>query len=140
MYRNFHLAVNGLIIKGDKVLLHHRTDGDWWDLPGGGIEKSETIFQTLKREVKEETGLIIKPIKLVGVYQNYYREVVVFNFLVKVLSGKLTLNKEADDFKYFNYKQLPKNTIAKQKQRILDYFNKKSLVKVRIQKSSPTKK
>lgn len=135
MYRNFHIAVGALITKVNKVLLHHRTDYDMWDLPSGGMKKGETIFQALKREVKEETGLNIKPIKLTGVYQNYRREIIVLNFLVKVTSGKLTKNKEADDFKYFNYRKLPKNFAPKQKVRILDYFSNKNKVAVKLQKS-----
>jgi len=135
MYRHFHLAANGMIVKGNKILLHHRTDCDMWDLPGGGLEKGETIFQTLRREVKEETGLNIKPIKLTGVYQNYRKEIFVFNFLVKVISGKLTKNKEADDFKYFDFKSLPKNMPAKQKERILDFFNNKNKITLRVQRS-----
>jgi len=135
MYRNFHIAVGALIIKGNKVLLHHRTDYDMWDLPSGGMKKGETVFQALKREVKEETGLNIKPIKLTGVYQNYRREIIVLNFLVKVTSGKLTKNKEADDFKYFHYKKLPKNLAPKQKVRILDYFINKNKLAIKVQKS-----
>jgi 8-oxo-dGTP pyrophosphatase MutT (NUDIX family) len=134
MYRNFHLAANGMIVRGSKILLHHRTDCDMWDLPGGGLEKGEDIFQCLKREVFEETGLIIKPIILTGVYQNFNKQIVVFNFLVKVLSGKLTKNKEADDFYHFDYKKLPANMPDKQRERILDYFKNKKTVTVKIQK------
>ncbi len=129
------ISAGALILKGNKVLLHHRTDYDLWDLPSGSMEKGETIIQTLKREVKEETGLKVEPIKLIGVYQNYLRGAVNFHFLVKVISGKLTLNKEANDFGYYNYKKLPKNIAPKQKERILDYFKDKKTVKVKTQNS-----
>ena len=85
----FFISVGALILKGDKVLLHHRTDYDMWDLPSGSMEKNETIIQALKREVKEETGLKIKPVKLIGVYQNYIRGAINLHFLVKVLSPEL---------------------------------------------------
>ncbi len=135
MYRNFHIAVGAIIIKKNKVLLHHRTDYDMWDLPSGGMEKGETIIQALKREIKEETGLKIKPIRLTGVYQNFNKEILVMMFLVKVISGKLTKNKEADAFNYFGYKQLPSNLAPKQKERILDFYKNKNVVNVKIQKS-----
>lgn len=51
--------------EGEKIyylLLHypgasHRAEKDYWDFPKGHIEKSEKEIETVKREVKEETGL-----------------------------------------------------------------------------------
>ncbi|MFH1366697.1 MAG: NUDIX hydrolase [Patescibacteria group bacterium] len=131
----FKIAVGALILKGDKILLHHRTDYDMWDLPSGGMEASETIYEALVREVKEETGLKVKPLRLAGVYHNFGRKVINFMFLVKVLSGKLTLNAEANQFCYFHYKKLPANFPQKQKERILLYFKDKKTVTVKTQKS-----
>lgn len=50
---------SAVIIKGSKVLLIHRIDGDaeYWTFPGGGIETNETAEEAIKREVKEETNL-----------------------------------------------------------------------------------
>jgi len=135
MYRNFHIAVGAIITKKNKVLLHHRMDYDMWDLPFGGMEKGETIIQALKREVKEETGLKIKPIRLTGVYQNFNKEIVVMLFLAKIVSGKLIKNKEADAFDYFDHKKLPNNLAPKQKERILDFYKNEKAVNVKIQKS-----
>jgi 8-oxo-dGTP pyrophosphatase MutT (NUDIX family) len=47
------------VIKGKKVLLIHRKIPDVWELPGGNIEYGENPSETAKREVKEETGLIV---------------------------------------------------------------------------------
>ncbi len=137
-YGKYKVAVAGLITKGEKVLLHHRTDYDAWDLPSGGMEAGETIIQTLKREVREETGLKVEPKKLIGVYHNFKRDVIVFIFLVKVISGKLTKNKEADDFGYFLYKKLPRNIIPKHRERILNYFNNRKKVAIVTQRSWPS--
>ena len=43
-----------------KVLLVNNTDGGGWSLPGGKVEKGETLVEALKREVMEETGLNAK--------------------------------------------------------------------------------
>ena len=45
-----------------------------WALPGGKLEGNETIEQTAIREAKEETGLDIRIIQLVGVYSKPNRD------------------------------------------------------------------
>lgn len=57
--KTFHVGVKGVIVQDNKVLLlhtnpHHENRGKRWELPGGRIDKNETIQQTLKRELQEE--------------------------------------------------------------------------------------
>ena len=51
-----------------EVLLQRREDTGEWGLPGGIMEIGERIDQTLVREVAEETGLLVEPMRLVGLY------------------------------------------------------------------------
>ena len=51
-----------------RVLLQHRADFDMWGLPGGSIEAGETLIEAIVREVKEESGLDVKVVKLIGAY------------------------------------------------------------------------
>lgn len=54
-----------LIYKGNKILVQERTKNDWPGLtfPGGHVEKNENFYDSIIREVKEETGLtLLKPI------------------------------------------------------------------------------
>jgi len=60
-------SVGGIVFRreGDRayfLLLHypglsHRAKKDYWDFPKGHMEKGESEIETLKREIKEETGL-----------------------------------------------------------------------------------
>ena len=53
-----------------KILLHRRSDNDLWAVPGGAMDIGESIGETVVREVKEETGLDVKPEYIIGVYTN----------------------------------------------------------------------
>ncbi len=54
-------SVRGIIRKGDKLAMVHSLKYDYYKFPGGGIEGQEAHATTLIREVKEETGLNVKP-------------------------------------------------------------------------------
>ena len=51
-----------------RVLLHRRGDSGLWGLPAGGMELGERIDRTCVREVREETGLEVRPLRLTGFY------------------------------------------------------------------------
>lgn len=59
---NYREAIRGIIFNNDKVLLVHSNNGDY-KFPGGGAVTDEIHKDTLKREVKEETGYIVTKIK-----------------------------------------------------------------------------
>ena len=68
---NIELTVLCLIHKDNRYLLQDRIKKDWkgFTLPGGHIEKDESIVNAVIREMKEETGLTIHNPKLCGVKQ-----------------------------------------------------------------------
>lgn len=51
-----------------RILLIHKVDNDLWALPGGGHDPGERITDTAVREVREETGLDVEIVRLVGTY------------------------------------------------------------------------
>ena len=53
-------SVRGIIIKDGKIAMMHSLKYDYYKLPGGGIEEGEELTDTLIREVREESGLIVK--------------------------------------------------------------------------------
>jgi ADP-ribose pyrophosphatase YjhB (NUDIX family) len=50
------------------VLLIRRADNGQWGAPAGGMDIGESIAETVVRETREETGLIVEPVRLVGVH------------------------------------------------------------------------
>ncbi|HEY3281859.1 MAG TPA: NUDIX domain-containing protein [Armatimonadota bacterium] len=51
-----------------RLLLHRRSDNGCWGIPGGCMEPGETLEETARREVLEETGLRLGELTLYGVF------------------------------------------------------------------------
>lgn len=54
-----------MIDQGSLLLVRHRKEGsyDFWVAPGGGVIGSESLLEAAKREVKEETGIDVEPVR-----------------------------------------------------------------------------
>lgn len=64
-------GVAGIIIKeSSSVLLMKRADNGLWGIPSGHVEPGETVEQAIIREIEEETGLVVKVSKMIGVYSD----------------------------------------------------------------------
>lgn len=57
--KNLRHASRGIIINGDNVLLCYESNEGKYIIPGGGQEGNESLEQCCKREIQEETGLIV---------------------------------------------------------------------------------
>ena len=114
-------GVFGIIFdKKKRVLLCHRRDMDLWNLPGGGLKNKESLCEGVRREVKEETGLSVGIVRMSNIYFKPKEKEIVFCFICRIKSGKIKINKEADEIKYFDFKKLPKNIVKNHTQRIKD--------------------
>jgi 8-oxo-dGTP pyrophosphatase MutT (NUDIX family) len=51
-----------------RILFLVRADNGLWDLPAGAVDPGETPAQAIVREVREETGLIVEPTAVLGVF------------------------------------------------------------------------
>ncbi len=76
-YRNPALAVDVVWLARGKVLLVRRGRPPFrgrWALPGGFVEYRETVEAAVARELREETGLLARSVRLVGVYSGPDRD------------------------------------------------------------------
>ena len=65
------VAVSAVVFDGvGRVLFIRRSDNGLYSIPGGEVEVGETLTQALKREVLEETGVVVEVSGLVGVYSD----------------------------------------------------------------------
>lgn len=95
---NVELTVLCLIHKGDRYLLQDRIKDDWkgYTLPGGHIERDESIVDAVIREMKEETGLTVLNPKLCGVKQFPIEggRYIVFLFRADEFEGEVVSSEE----------------------------------------------
>ena len=63
---------------GRELLLMRRSDNGCWGLPGGYVERGESVRDAVAREVREETGVEIRVGRLVGVYSDPRRQVIAY--------------------------------------------------------------
>jgi 8-oxo-dGTP diphosphatase len=135
----FTIGVFAVIFdKENRILFCHRTDHDIWNLPGGCLEHGEAPWEGVVREVKEETGLDVEVKRLTGVYSKPKENDIVLQFVCNVIGGKITLNDEADKIKYYNFADIPANTIPKMIERIKDILDNPEKVITKIQTGKQT--
>lgn len=72
----------------NRVLVIKRRDNGAWQLPGGVLELDERIEDGVVREVLEETNIVVRPIRLTGVYKNMNLGVVALVMRAEVISGE----------------------------------------------------
>jgi 8-oxo-dGTP diphosphatase len=95
------VSVAGAVIdENGRTLVIQRRDNGHWEPPGGFPERDEPVIEGLLREVREETGLIVEPMALTGIYKNMRLGVVALVFRCRPAGGALTENSEAAGFRW----------------------------------------
>jgi len=100
-----YLAVSAAIFRDGRVLIVRRARPPahgLYTLPGGGVELGETLEQAIIREVREETGLEIAPLALVGFREAIARDAagrverhfVILPFAARWIRGEIALSEE----------------------------------------------
>lgn len=95
-----------------RILLQLRADDDSWGLPGGYTDPNESPCETAVRETREETGLTVEPVDLVGVYTRKPGEygphcLVIHLYWCIVTEGALELSHEGEALRYWHVDDVP---------------------------------
>jgi ADP-ribose pyrophosphatase YjhB (NUDIX family) len=111
------LAVSAAILREGRILIVRRARAPAnriYTLPGGVVEAGETLEQAVKREILEETGLVIEPVALAGhrevilrdEAQRVWRHFIVLAFAARWVAGEPVLNEELEEFRWIEPDEL----------------------------------
>ncbi len=132
------LPCNGVIIENDKgeIMLVKRKfepKKGYWDWPGGFINSGESLEDSVKREIKEELGVDVGEIEIVGVYEDRYLYQDILDYTIciavsaKITGGSLKVSDDISGYKYFSKEEIFRQNFAfpSIKQGVSDYLTKK---------------
>jgi len=71
------VGVGALIFQDRRILMAQRGKEPlkgWWSLPGGALETGELLADAVRREVREETGLEIEPLRVFEIFERIIRD------------------------------------------------------------------
>lgn len=126
------IAVAALILneKGDLLLVRRGSEPGkgLWSIPGGAVELGESLEQALKREVKEETGLDIKSLKLLDIFEVVEKEhsgriryhYVILDYIVEKCGGFLKPATDVSDAKWVSMEKIDSYNITKSLRKLID--------------------
>ncbi len=115
-YVNPRVVVTTLPVteRGEVVLIRRgiAPGRDRWAQPGGFLEIDETVVEAAVRETLEETGLLVEPGRIVGLYSRLPAAVVVVVFEARILGGEFTVTRESLETRPFAPQDIPWPEIA----------------------------
>jgi ADP-ribose pyrophosphatase YjhB (NUDIX family) len=111
------IGVGAIIIEDERVVLVKRAHPPLqaqWSVPGGVLEVGELLHEAAVREAHEETGLVVEPLELLGVYDRVLRNpeqrvqyhYVLIDFLCRRVAGDLAAASDASEGHWFAREEL----------------------------------
>ena len=121
---NFRIAVKAFVVNKNKLLVVKRAKDEVqmpniWELPGGRLDQGEDPYIGIIREVREETGLYIKPILPMSInhfQRNDGQTITMIVSFCKPVGGRLSISDEHQDIDWIDLKE--------SKQKLTDFFHK----------------
>jgi ADP-ribose pyrophosphatase YjhB (NUDIX family) len=120
------IGVRALIVRDQSVLLiRHRAGRQPWALPGGGVERGESLAEAARREAREETGAHVEIVALQGVYDRFKGGT--SNYIGVFICAPLSepnppRSLEIAEARYFAFDALPAGIDEGSRQRIAEYM------------------
>lgn len=124
------VGARALVLQNDHILLVKHTYLPGWCTIGGGVDAGESGLQALRRELKEEVGVILhESPSILGFYHKRYekRDDYIIVYVCKEFERQEVVSKEILEAKWFPLNALPHDISPATKRRIEEYLRLRSL-------------
>ena len=114
-YQDPKLVVNSIIEFNNRIIFLKRigeSESCRLALPGGYVDRGETLESAAKREAMEECGIEVGIQYLQGLYSYPGKTEIVAIFIAKYISGELIAGDGASEVKLLNQNSIPWNRLA----------------------------
>ncbi len=120
----FLIGIVAFVRKDGQLLLLKHVYQYPWALPGGFLKKGEPIYESIQRELKEETGLDVRVNKILEVKNGPKKPILDIIVNCKVIGGDIKIDKkEIREAKFYKINELPMDEILYHKHLINKYKN-----------------
>jgi len=126
LYQHPALGAIAAVVRDAQILLVKRSIEPFrghWTLPAGYLEIDEEPWEAARRETREETGLEIEQVELLGVLTNRDdtpRNGIVVAYLARPVGGELAAGDDAEDARFFEMDALPQDLGFLNNRRLLE--------------------
>jgi ADP-ribose pyrophosphatase YjhB (NUDIX family) len=117
------VSVAGIVVRDDgRILVIRRDDNGHWEAPGGVLELDESFEAGVRREVLEETGLLVAVERLTGVYKNLQHGIVALVYRCRPVGGEPHVTEEAREISWMTMDEVQSAMTPAFGVRVLDAF------------------
>ena len=128
------LMVTALIERNEKYLVLRRSDKNLtnkgrWQFPEGKVRIGEDLLKALRREVSEETSMMVTSANLIGIHSSFFRQahdmIRLFRSVFRCkVAGKIKLSDEHTEYKWVSKKEM-------ESLNVLEGFNPNDIVSIK---------